>query len=202
MSNKTQKTVPLSQRRSVGLKLSTPASNNSNTVKKRSLLEGLKHMSDVDVIQIYRELPHATIIIEYTPVFRLEDRTIVYVHSIKINGIENAINMAFYQSTGQSRGTGLEGIWLPTLGIDTTSRTIMKLEDYYIGKYTDVKQISNPENKSEIDNLIKYKRFINEKIALTSKHLGKNLRDEDMGRINMNNIKEPIYRFNNHYGRK
>jgi hypothetical protein len=111
----------------------------------------------------------------YSDIFTLLERPIIYVYSIEIDGEKTAIDTAFYKSTGNSRGTGLENTWLPTIGIDILSKSIIKLEEYYDFKYVinpnKISEIENPDNREEIDNLLTYKRFINKYNALTSYYL-------------------------------
>lgn len=111
----------------------------------------------------------------YSDIFTILERPIIYVYSIDIDGVKTAIDTAFYKSTGNSRGTGLENTWLPTIGIDIISRSIIKLEEYYVFKYVinpnKISEIENPDNREEIDNLLTYKRFINRNNALTSYYL-------------------------------
>jgi hypothetical protein len=111
----------------------------------------------------------------YSDIFTLLERPIIYVYSIEIDGVKTSIDTAFYKSTGNSRGTGLENTWLPTIGIDIISRSIIKLEEYYVFKYVinpdKISEIENPDNREEIDNLITYKRFINKHNAIASYYL-------------------------------
>jgi hypothetical protein len=111
----------------------------------------------------------------YSDIFTLLERPIIFVYSIEIDGVKTPIDTSFYKSTGNSRGTGLENTWLPTIGIDIISRSIIKLEEYYVFKYVinpdKISEIKNPDNKEEIDSLLTYKRFINKYNALTSYYL-------------------------------
>jgi hypothetical protein len=117
----------------------------------------------------------------YSHIFTLQDRPIIFVYSIDIDGAKTPINMAFYKSTGLSRGTGLEKTWLPTIGIDIISNSIIKLEEYYVYKYVispnRISEITHPDNKQEVDDLLTYKRFINRNNAITSYYLWDFVRD-------------------------
>jgi hypothetical protein len=111
----------------------------------------------------------------YSDIFTLLERPIIYVYSIEIDGVKTSIDTAFYKSTGNSRCTGLENTWLPTIDIDIISRSIIKLEEYYVFKYVinpnKISEITNPDNRDEIDSLLTYKRFINKYNAITSYYL-------------------------------
>ena len=166
-----------------GLKLAPLVFTQSNTHKisqdtSQNIRYGLNEMSDEHRNTIYESIASSGIKLGnlmYSNIFTIENRPIIFVHSIEIDGVKTSIDMAFYKSTGMSRGTSLENTWLPTIGIDIVSKTIIKLEEYYVYKYCigadRISQISNPDNKEEIDNLLTYKRFINKNNAITSYYL-------------------------------
>ena len=127
-----------------------------------NIISRLKYMNREEVFYIYTNIGN------YKPkivsnVFVECDRFIIDVDGLK-----------FYKSTGGSRGTGLEGIWLPysyCYHDDWYNKDRVKkpedefLDDYLINK-TDSTLIENNKN-----NLLRYKRFINEKNAIISKWL-------------------------------
>jgi hypothetical protein len=141
-------------------------------LKIKILLAGLKHMTSDDKEYIYAQLSHIRVSnLIYSDIFTLRDRPIIFVYSIDIDGITVNINMAFYKSTGASRMTGLENTWLPTLGVDIESKTIIKLEEYYMHKYHNPYKIEYESNIEEIERLLRYKRFIDRENALASLYL-------------------------------
>jgi hypothetical protein len=132
------------------------------------IVENLKRMSKADVEHIYSFISeHFLQKMVYYELFTYDERTIIYVVSIDIDGITTQINMGFYKSTGTSRSTGLNDIWLPTTYIQQGWGVghIGKPEDPYILKYEVPAGVRNIEEEEE---LITYRRFINKPYALVS----------------------------------
>ena len=159
--------------------MAIPAKEDPLDHKIGDLVDGLKHMDMNDVKKIHKnflKIKNASLV--YHDVFEYYDRSIIFVKNIVVDGKNLKINMFFYKSSGTSRSTGLKNVWLPTIGINGTDKTIAKLEDDYITKYTtnihkmiklwEVQPELSPYVSGEIDNLLKYKRFVTEENAIVS----------------------------------
>jgi hypothetical protein len=158
--------------------------------------DSFKYMNGDVVKQIYTELEEESQIdlhfdsqfdsqfdshIEYTIVHSpISDRLIAHVTILRWNG-ENLLrddeHLMLYKSTGKSRLTGLDNIWLPYKG-EKFDKQISKLEDDYI---TAINQfdLKNPilhdldrrllnEIVYNILSYYKYQRFIYKKYAIAS----------------------------------
>ena len=132
-------------------------------------------MSEKDKNEIYSKLPDVSTVhhLTYSNVFTISERPIIFVYSLTMtDGTVVDINMAFYKSTGQSRFTGLDDTWLPTLGFDYKSRMLIKAEEYFLYLYGPMYSLSmsNVETQ-QVQDLMTYKRFITQKIAMVSYYL-------------------------------
>jgi hypothetical protein len=150
----------------------------------RELLQSLKYMRDEDVMEIYKEIkqeqmsePRIQFSIVRSPI---SERLLAEVTSIVWNNEELLTEkIILYKSTGESRQTGLGGIWMPYLG-ERYDRSVAKLEDKYISIIEDIVIRYRPEELSEQNKLLlvdiiqniasykKYKRFIFKKYAIAS----------------------------------
>ncbi len=148
-----------------------------------SLLDSLKHMRDIDVEKLYDEIkmditqkPNIEFTIIKSP---LSGRLIANVSAIRWNreDLLKGQNIMLYQSTGESRSTGLGGYWMPTTG-EMRTRTVAKLEDEYIlaledlleyrGLNIDTHKLLLIDIITNIVSFNKYKRFINKTYLIAS----------------------------------
>lgn len=140
------------------------------------ILEILKHMSYDFVINLFKSINTDNIIsIKLNKIGFMFEHYFVYIQSlifINDNKIEENIivNQMFYKSSGLSRKTGLEGIWLPTVGINNL-KFIKKLEDEYIFEYDNLKTKKIYDKKYINKDLLIYGRFINKINTIISKIL-------------------------------
>jgi hypothetical protein len=153
----------------LALKISTldtsEESLNEQYPKHSDIIKSLKHMDLPQVENIYSSISeHFLQNMVYYELFTYEERLFIYVVSIDVDGVTTPVNMGFYKSTGTSRGTGLNNIWLPTLSMAPYG-PIIKAEDPYLLKYG-IK--GGVRNIDEEEQLITYKRFINKQYALVS----------------------------------
>jgi hypothetical protein len=150
----------------------------------RDLLQSLKYMRDEDVVEIYKEIkdeqiaePRIQFSIVRSPI---SERLLAEVTSIVWNNEQLLTEkIILYKSTGESRQTGLGGIWMPYLG-ERYDRSVAKLEDKYISIIEDIVIRYRPEELSEQNKLLlvdiiqnialykKYKRFIFKNYAVAS----------------------------------
>ena len=98
--------------------------------------ESLKNMNNTNVRELHNDIRREQTsppIIEFT-IYRTpaSDRLIANVTRLIWNGVDllSGHNIMLYESSGESRGTGLGGIWLPYMG-EAIGR-LVKLEDEYI----------------------------------------------------------------------
>ncbi len=148
-----------------------------------NLFDGLKHMSNSNVLKLYDEIkmdinqePNIEFTIIKSP---LSGRLIAHVNKLIWNGEDllKGQNIMLYQSTGESRSTGLGGYWMPTTG-EMSNRTVAKLEDEYILALEYVLEHSGPirdDTKPLLIDIItniatfnKYKRFITKTYLIAS----------------------------------
>lgn len=157
----------------------------------------LKHMSGEDVSKLFLDAteeqtsePHIKFTIINSP---LSNRLIANVTKLIWNGDDllSGEPIMLYQSSGQSRGTGLDNYWMPYLGEGFTMHPkmeiaslknkdgrVVKLEDKYISVLSDLDStvdIIPDENKPLIIDIVKnlesynkYKRFIYKKYLIAS----------------------------------
>lgn len=160
--------------------MTTKVRPNSELIREK-LVKGLKYMSDADRQEIFLNIALSSAAaaaidnLTYSPVFTLWERPIIFVHTLQLNGGGVVdINMAFYRSSGLSRFTGLDGTWLPTLGVeDYKSKMLIKAEEYFLLKYYDRNSLTDENvNTQEVQDLLKYKRFITQHYAMVSYYLG------------------------------
>ncbi|NBW04173.1 MAG: hypothetical protein EBR87_10795, partial [Cytophagia bacterium] len=167
--------MSLKNRRS---KLTTPlkplrGNNNHlpvNEIIRGKIIDGLKKMSERDKDEIFSKLPNVVNHLTYSNVFTVAQRPIIFVHDMTMNdGTVVDINMAFYKSTGESRFTGLDDTWLPTLGFDHESGMLIKAEEYFLFLYhaRGSLPMSNVQ-LPQVQDLLTYKRFITQKLAMVS----------------------------------
>lgn len=149
--------------------------------RKQSIINMLKYMTDKDnsIQVIFDELTDKKNInnIKYYKLFNINERPILYVKSITINGIEIPIDLSFYKSTGTSRGDeAIKDYWFPTtkIRIEDGKYKLSKLEDAYLAKYENMANINTSRNIVEEYDLLKYGRFITINNALVGYFLYKN----------------------------
>ncbi len=150
----------------------------------RELSQSLKYMRDEDVIKIYKEIkeeqmsePRINFSIVRSP---LSERLLAEVTSILWNNEELLTEkIMLYKSTGESRQTGLSGLWMPYVG-ERLDRTVAKLEDKYFTTVEEIVVRYRPEqifdrNRGALIDIIKnialykkYKRFIFKNYAIAS----------------------------------
>jgi hypothetical protein len=136
-------------------------------IKYTTIPDLLKHMTDTQVLGIYKEFRSVrlTNLVLY-PIFIIQGRKIIYVDSLEVDGQITKVSSAFYQSSGKSRSTGLDGTWLPTTHITREEHfRLSKPEDELIIKY---ERVEHDDSDPEQQTLMKYMRFINRTNALTS----------------------------------
>ena len=146
----------------VGLKLSILP---PNIDIKAGIVDKLKNMTKKDCIDIYDGLKKSIQRIDYSDIFIIKDREMIFVRSIYIDDLKIPINMAFYKSTGTSRSSQdpTSGICFPTTGLSMANFNNTKDGSRFkVNKLEPAKYI-NDGNSGE---LIKYIRFINEINAL------------------------------------
>lgn len=140
------------------------------------IIELLKKMSGLFVDNLFTSLNISNIIaININPIGFMFEHYFVYVKSCIIRNeskIEEEINVnqTFYKSSGKSRTTGLENIWLPTNGINILN-FIKKLDDNYILLYENLIYKKNYKKELIHENILIYGRFITELNAKISKCL-------------------------------
>ena len=145
----------------------------ANETIRGKIIDGLKKMSERDKDEIFSKLPNVAATVNhltYSNVFTVAQRPIIFVHDMTMNdGTVVDINMAFYKSTGESRFTGLDDTWLPTLGFDHESGMLVKAEEYFLFLYhaRGSLPMSNVE-LPQVQDLLTYKRFITQKLAMVS----------------------------------
>uniref|UniRef100_A0A6C0ACN3 Uncharacterized protein n=1 Tax=viral metagenome TaxID=1070528 RepID=A0A6C0ACN3_9ZZZZ len=136
----------------------------------------IKHMSKEDVECIFSQIKPQikNINIDFNKICEIKGRKIIKVNKIIYISLEEGfekeiteiVNMGFYMSSGKSRQTGLENIWLPTTGIssngiipDCNQIKLNKLEDEYL-TYLDSDATLDNKYKKSLE-LEPYLRFIN-----------------------------------------
>jgi hypothetical protein len=126
-----------------------------NTIRNK-----IKNMGLHEVEEIFAKFDVEPEWLIYRPHFIINNRPIINVVEIKERGKpRQIINHKFYRSSGQSRGTGLNDVWMPTTGISPGGYHIEKPEDYWL--IFDI-----PEDIQEgINN---YGRFVKRELALVS----------------------------------
>tara|TARA_Y100000389_G_C17457936_1_gene519466 strand:- start:1221 stop:1883 length:663 start_codon:yes stop_codon:yes gene_type:complete len=136
----------------------------TNVIHKNWIIYKLKHMNKDDVFKLFQEFDtmpnNDDIHFNVQEIGEYDGRKLVEVDGQK-----------FYKSTGTSRGTHLEGIFLPYDKINRDAyfpqdRRIQKIEDKYI--LAPLQELLPVK-----EELIKYGRFINEENAIKSWYLFK-----------------------------
>lgn len=141
-----------------------------NEIIRGKIIDGLKKMSERDKDEIFSKLPNVVNHLTYSNVFTVAQIPIIFVHDLTMNdGTVVDINMAFYKSTGESRFTGLDDTWLPTLGFDHESGMLIKAEEYFLFLYhaRGSLPMSNVQ-LPQVQDLLTYKLFITQKLAMVS----------------------------------
>ena len=138
-------------------------------LQKNPVEEILKHMNCSDVETIYGNLTDNITELSYKNIGMFSDRHIIFVTEYNNISFENG-GQLFYKSSGESRGTGLGGYWLPCNGIETIKdfsdgyTRLAKPEDIYIHHLPD-------EGTQIYTNIVTYGRFITKVNAMISKFL-------------------------------
>ena len=159
-----------------------PAKQNLLTISKslQLLLNSLKIMSSSNVDNLYAEIEiekDKVNSFEFTIVrCPLSERLIAHVLTLSYDGIDllKGKNIMLYQSTGTSRGTGLENYWMPYTG-NKANNNVGKLEDKYISAIELLIDKDIIDDKILIIDIIEhiieyshYMRFINKTYLIAS----------------------------------
>jgi hypothetical protein len=130
--------LPLEEKRALTGRVTIGSSEPYDIILEELILlnNSLKIMDNTNVRELYNDIRReqtSTPIIEFT-IYRTpaSDRLIANVTRLIWNGVDllSGDPIMLYESSGESRGTGLGGIWLPYMG-ESFDR-IVKLEDEYI----------------------------------------------------------------------
>ena len=159
-------TFKMKRKPKLGLLLTPNKKETEERFAYRMVIDGLKHMNLQDVKKIYDGVVSVKPdkIYEY---YNEDCKRLV----IEVNDGE----IKFYKSTGESRLTGLKGIWLPfdDCVFDLKKYFLAKPEDKFIIDFQ-LKGMKSELLKDNFNNLNTYKRFINERTASISKWLYEN----------------------------
>jgi hypothetical protein len=130
--------LPLEEKRALTGRVAIISSEPNEIIFEELILlnNSLKIMNNTNVRELYNDIRReqsSTPIIEFT-IYRspASDRLIANVTRLIWNGVDllSGHPIMLYESSGESRGTGLGGIWLPYMG-EAFDR-LVKLEDEYI----------------------------------------------------------------------
>jgi len=139
--------------------------------KYNKIIEDLKHMNGIYVMELFGVTDISNIkLLRVNKVGFMFEHYFIYIKSLMVGDEEVIVNQMFYKSSGKSRKSGLEDIWLPTTGINTAG-FIEKLEDEHILYYETLKRNKDYNKKYINEDLLLYKRFINKLNVLISKFL-------------------------------
>ena len=139
-------------------------------IKYEQIVNNLKNMSQPFVLDLFGTINIDDVIgLNIKIIGYFINHYFVYVNKLILKSGEIDINVMFYLSTGQSRGTGLENTWLPTTGIslkskmlgDSSQIRIHKPEDEYILFYEKLLADGNYNEEYVNNDLLTYGRFMN-----------------------------------------
>jgi hypothetical protein len=139
----------------------------------------LKYMDSLSMNKLFSDIRREQTtdhVIEFT-LYRspISTRLIANVTRLRWNGVEllSGRNIMLYESSGESRQTGLGGNWMPFLG--EASGRVVKLEDDYIKAIDNINTNNAPANYSLLTDIIRniydyryYMRFINKAYLVAS----------------------------------
>jgi hypothetical protein len=190
-----------------------------NHITLKELSGSLKSMGGEQVSDLFTDAskeqksePHIEFTIVKSP---LSNRLIANVTKLIWNGDDllEGEPIMLYQSSGQSRGTGLDNYWMPYLGevftmhprmksgfVNFKDERIVKLEDKYLSVLSDLFEIGYDipdKNKpliidifKNLESYNKYKRFIYKKYLIASFLLSSRSEDYISDPVNKKYIRE------------